>query len=441
MNARPHGRPVGRPRRRGGLDSWRSAEFRALWWAEAVSLVGDQLTRIALSVLVFDRTASTALTALTYAMTFLPDAISGPLLSGLADRCPRRGLMVVCCGIQASLIAAIAIPGLPIGVIAAFTATSAFVQAPYRAAQSACVAVVASESTETYGVANASMVLMRETGQLAGLAGAGVAIAALGVTPALLLDAASFLFAGGLVAGRLERRPAPRPRTGPRVRSQPDPRRRPLVTFTLLCALTVLPFGLAVPLVAQLGAPRWATGLLLAADPAGMVIAGHLARRHLTLARQQVWMGPLAIVSLAAMIPMALARHWLVCAALLFLSGAAAIYTITAKTLFMGTLPDGSRGFAAGLVRAGLRVSQGLVLLAGGWIADLTGSAAQTISGTGLLGATACLVTALSWRRVRHLPATNLANPVKNPVRGPVALSMHDAPSRPGAGRTSERET
>lgn len=37
-------------------------EFRAMWFAELLSMVGDQLARVALSVMVFTDTGSSALT-------------------------------------------------------------------------------------------------------------------------------------------------------------------------------------------------------------------------------------------------------------------------------------------------------------------------------------------------------------------------------------------
>ena len=64
------------------LDALRVPEFRVLWLADAQSMAGDQLARVALSVLVFERTSSALLTALTYALTFLPALIGGALLSG-----------------------------------------------------------------------------------------------------------------------------------------------------------------------------------------------------------------------------------------------------------------------------------------------------------------------------------------------------------------------
>jgi MFS family permease len=64
-------------------------EFRAIWAAEALSQVGDQLARVALAVLVYDRTESAALAGLTYALTLAPAFLGGVVLSGLADRFPR----------------------------------------------------------------------------------------------------------------------------------------------------------------------------------------------------------------------------------------------------------------------------------------------------------------------------------------------------------------
>ncbi len=58
----------------------RGREFRLLWLADAQSLLGDQLARVALSVLVYDRTGSGLVTAVVYALTYLP----GPVRWGVA---------------------------------------------------------------------------------------------------------------------------------------------------------------------------------------------------------------------------------------------------------------------------------------------------------------------------------------------------------------------
>ncbi|GAA3670513.1 hypothetical protein GCM10022224_038410 [Nonomuraea antimicrobica] len=70
-------------------------EFRALWLAELFSQVGDQVARVAIAVLVYDRTGSAALTGLAYALTYLPSLVGGLTLSWIGDRYPRREVIFV----------------------------------------------------------------------------------------------------------------------------------------------------------------------------------------------------------------------------------------------------------------------------------------------------------------------------------------------------------
>ena len=71
-------------------------EFRALYAARLLSLVGDQMTRIALAVAVYSQSKSPLLSAATFASAFLPYLVAGPVLATLGDRFPRRQVMVVC---------------------------------------------------------------------------------------------------------------------------------------------------------------------------------------------------------------------------------------------------------------------------------------------------------------------------------------------------------
>src|SRR5438045_9244249 len=98
------------------------AEFRALFAAQLVSVTGDQLARVALSILVYDRTNSPGWAALTYALTFLPDLVGGPLLSGLADRYPPRTVMAAADVLRAVAVTVMAIPVLALPPVAALLA-------------------------------------------------------------------------------------------------------------------------------------------------------------------------------------------------------------------------------------------------------------------------------------------------------------------------------
>ena len=102
-------------------------EFRAVWFSEILSVAGDRLALVALTLLVYDRTRSPLLTALAYASGYLPWIIGGLFLAGLADRYPRRAVMVTCDLARAVLVTAMVIPGVPVaGLVALLFATTVF---------------------------------------------------------------------------------------------------------------------------------------------------------------------------------------------------------------------------------------------------------------------------------------------------------------------------
>src|SRR5580700_11318831 len=80
----------------GFRDVFAVAEFRVLWSAQLLSVAGDQLARVALTVLVYDQTHSALLAAVAYAGSIAPVFLGGILLSGVADRRPRRQVMIIC---------------------------------------------------------------------------------------------------------------------------------------------------------------------------------------------------------------------------------------------------------------------------------------------------------------------------------------------------------
>ena len=78
----------GEPRKVRFGDALASAEFRALFAAFAISLTGSVVSAVALTVLVYQRTNSSLLASLTFALGFLPYLVSGALLSAVVDRIP-----------------------------------------------------------------------------------------------------------------------------------------------------------------------------------------------------------------------------------------------------------------------------------------------------------------------------------------------------------------
>lgn len=188
-------------------DVFGHAEFRALFLAGVLSVVGDQLARVALSVLVFERTASAGLTALTYALTYIPDLLFGPLLAGFADRYPRRRVMIVTDLARAVLVAAMAIEALPlIVVILLLLALQAF-GSPFNAARAATLPVVLPGDHYVLGKAANDMVV--QFSQVLGFGTGGLAVVAVGTSGGLLLDSVTFLLSAALIAFGVRARPTP----------------------------------------------------------------------------------------------------------------------------------------------------------------------------------------------------------------------------------------
>ena len=112
-------------------------EFRALWASQLLSELGDRLTLVALTLLIYHQTGSPLLSALTYAAGSLPWVAGSLIFSGLGDRLPRREVMVACDVIRALMVAVMLFPGMPITVLVGLLYLTTMAQAPFEAARSA----------------------------------------------------------------------------------------------------------------------------------------------------------------------------------------------------------------------------------------------------------------------------------------------------------------
>ena len=118
-------------------DVLRVREFRAVLASSGLSILGDQVARIAVALLVFERTGSEFAASATYACSYLTWLVSGPLLASLADRQRRRRLMVQCDLLRAGLIAALLVPGLPLWALFVVLVLVGLLSPPFDAAKSA----------------------------------------------------------------------------------------------------------------------------------------------------------------------------------------------------------------------------------------------------------------------------------------------------------------
>jgi MFS family permease len=118
-------------------DVFAVAEFRALWLAQLLSVAGDQLARVALTILVYDRTRSPLLAAITFVVSIVPTFIGGVTLTWLADKYPRRAVMIACDLIRCALVLVMAIDGIPVAAMVVLLFFVTLVGAPFTSARAA----------------------------------------------------------------------------------------------------------------------------------------------------------------------------------------------------------------------------------------------------------------------------------------------------------------
>ncbi|CAN5311860.1 hypothetical protein BH24ACT9_BH24ACT9_08400 [soil metagenome] len=112
-------------------------EFRFLFLAHLLSLIGDELARVALAILVFDSTNSPFLAAATFGISYAPWLLGGPVLATIADRFPRRTVLVVTDVGRGLVVACLALPGLPLWVLLAMLFLASLLAPPFESARSA----------------------------------------------------------------------------------------------------------------------------------------------------------------------------------------------------------------------------------------------------------------------------------------------------------------
>ncbi|HWM05702.1 MAG TPA: MFS transporter [Actinophytocola sp.] len=383
---------------------FRNTEFRALFAAQTVSVIGDQFARVALTVLVFDRTGSPAWTALTYGLTFLPDLVGGPLLSGLADRHPRRGLMVGSDLTRAGLVALMAVPGAPLWLLCVLLVAVQLISAPANAARGALLPAVLGETA--YPAGQASLQSVTQAAQVLGFAGGGALVAAVGTGGVLLADAGTFALSALLVWGLVRVRPSaaataepgswwPDLLAGSRL-VWTDRRLRALVLFACVSGFYIVGEALAVPYAAALGNGTVAVGFMFAGYAAGAA-AGMLAIGRLPTPTRLRLLAPLAVGSCVPLVLCFAEPGQALVVALFVASGVGSAYQVIASTTFVLAVPDNRRGQAFGLAVTALKVSQGLGVMLAGLAAEQS-PPHQVVGTAGLLGVLAAAAVAWTWR-------------------------------------------
>jgi len=392
-------------------DVLRAPEFRAIWLADVQSLVGDQIARVALTVLVFARTGSAALTGITYALTYLPSVVGGAFLSPLADRYRRRAVMIWCDLSRMVLLVVMALPWLPLPALAAVLVVVVLIGRPFLAAESALLPDIL--SGEYYALGSGLRTTTLQVTQLLGFAAGGALIATIGAHWGLFLDAVTFGFSALILRLFVQDRPAPARGTSPE--AEPylrmvssgvrlvfgDPRLRTLMLLAWLAAFYTAPEGLAAPYARHIGAGgAGSVGLLLAAIPTGTAIATWLFIRWVEPQKRAALIGWLALLAGAPLVVCILSPSFWGSIGLWVLTGLCCAYQAQAAITFVQLVDPTQRARAFGLAAAGLLGVQGLGILLFSAIAQVL-DVQQALALAGLLGMVMALPLALRWAKLR----------------------------------------
>jgi len=403
---------TGQPGSRGGRPAtYREVfgvrEFRFLFLGHLLSLIGDELVRVALAILVFDSTNSPFLAAATFGISYAPWLIGGPFLSAFADRLRRRSVLVGCDLARGMVVACLAIPGLPLWSMLIMLFFGSLLAPPFESARSALMPDVL--AGDRYAVGTSVTNISIQAAQVVGFVAGGVLVLAISPRGALLVDAATFFISAGLVRfGVQDRPPASGETAGPTSlwRETVDGLRVLTGNGLLLQIVGLLwigqlfvtaPEGIAVPFVAEFGHESVGVGLYLAANPAGVIIGAVVIGRLCPPDLRERLIYPLALFSMLPLIAAGLIDNFVVVLVLLVLSGFGASYLIPLNVSFVQAVPAAFRGRAFGVAVSGLSACQGIAIVGAGAAAERI-SAGAVVTWSGVLGLLGLLLLGLTRR-------------------------------------------
>lgn len=404
-------------------DLFRDTEFTGLYVADALNVTGSYLTRLAVAALVYTQTGSVGLTASVFAASYAPYLLS-PFMSTLADRFPRKGLMVLSDILRCGLVLLLLLPSAPLGVLLAVVFTIELIRVPFGAARLATLADVLDD--EHFPVGNALVGATRQILQVGGFLIGGLLIAATSAQTAIVINSVTYLLSAVLIVIFVKSRPvAWEGEAGPPAlwagawEGFAVIRRTPQMVpwFWLLGlgpGLIVIAEGLAVPYADQLGGDVRLAGVIMATAPVGNAI-GFAIFGKLSVDRQNRLVYPCAYAS-GALVGVAgalgaVSESPIPVIVVLTASGATLSYLIAIQARIAAAIPRSARGRVFGIGNAVMQIAQGGAILLGGVIAESL-PIGQVLVVLGVAGVV--LVAVIRWRDVARSAARDRESALDN---------------------------
>ena len=392
-------------------DALRVPEFRALFAAYTVSMLGDIVAAVALTVLVFERTGSSFLAGVTFTLAFVPYLFSGALLSSLVDRVPPRRLMVGCDLLSAAIVALMASSAVPVWALLALLFVLGLISPVAGGMRNRLLVVVLPGGAFIAG--RSLFRIVAQSAQVVGNAAGGILIALTSPRGALLIDCVSFLVSALVVRAATRARSPLGGEAGEMnvLRDSlagasavlSDPRiRRVLLLGWLVPTCAVAPEALAAPYVAHLGLSEGAAGWWLAAIPTGMLVGELVAIWFVPPAWRLRLIGVLAAATFVPLLAFAVEPGLAVALPLLFVSGLCGAWILGQDALILEVTPERLLGRVFSVNQAGLISLQGLGFALAGALAEVVpphvAIVIAAVTGLGIVAALAPGIRAPSGR-------------------------------------------
>lgn len=347
---------------------WRHRRWRWLAGSTIVSLFGDMLYFVAMTVYLTDGPNPAAWLAASVLARLVPYVVLGPIGGVIADRVDRRVLMVGLAAARGGLFAvmavAVALDG-PRWALVALLALNATAGAFYEPARGAAIPQLVPESD--LAAANAAESGLAQLSWFVGPALGALLMLVTDVSVVLAIDALTFALQALMLMklGRLVPLAAPaREGTGEPERASPlatmwrEVKGGAAVTFgdrgmrglVLVNFAATLAFGAETILYVLVASERLdlgaeGIGYLLAAQGVGGLIAAPLSARVGNSSNAGRWLLLVAVLLGAPMIVVSLTESLALVVALAVIEGAAAVvFDVAAMTLVQRAVPESTMG-------------------------------------------------------------------------------------------------
>lgn len=396
-------------------------EFRAVFAAHLLSLLGVVVSELALTVLVYDLTDSPLLSALTFALGMLPYLVGGTLFAGIADRYPARRVLVTCDLICAACVAVMVLPGTPVAGLLLLRCLVAAVSPVFTGTRMAALTDILGEG-DLFVLGRSLLRIVSQSALLAGFGVGGLLLAVVSPRGAITITVATFLCSAALLRIGTRDRPA---RTtgkgggtllgeslaGARLVLGHRRIRALLLLFWLPPMFVVAPEALAAPYADEIGVGSAALGLLMCAMPVGSIAAELYTGAALNPRTRSRVVLPLAGAGLLPLVLYGFRPGVALAAVALVLAGAGSAYVIGLDQWFVEAVPDELRGRAMTVLTAGLMTLQGVGMALAGLAAEYF-PVHQVVAGAGAVG-TLCLLVLVAEVR-RTAPAHRIRTEVRD---------------------------